>query len=306
MSEDAIVVDDAVLPDSVDIAVDPAPPEVDLSAVPEKARDYVDSGKYEADTDYKRAVDHGWKTREQHEVDGGDEADYTGFRQFNRRYDDRQDSKALKNKMSEMEGSVNSLIDSMADDRNQAVKQALSAKEAEFKLKVEEGDTEGAVKAQNELYDIHNQSRQASQPRQSQAEAPIFANFRADNPILDSNSPDYNSSFDSAITQNVNDQLNYASNGNQIQLPDQTVKSILDSALQKVANDFGLNKPAKATPKTPPRTAAPSGKKGSADPVKHLNDAGKKIYARIESKYDKPTADRYAQKSYDRRQQEGL
>lgn len=300
MSEEASVIEGE---GQADLPLEEAAPEVDLSAVPEKAREYVDSGKYEADADYKRAVDHGWKTREQHEIDGGDEADYTGFRQFNRRYDDRQDSKALKNKMSEMESSVNTLIDSIADEKNQAVKQALLAKEVEFKQMIEEGDTEGAVKAQNELYDIHNQVRQGTQPRQAQGEAPIYTNFRAENPILDANSPEYNSSFDSAITQNVNDQLNYASNNNQIQLPDQTVKTILDSALKKVTEDFGLDKPAKAAPKNPPRSAAPSGKKGSADPVKHLNDAGRKIYDRLDSKYGKETADKYAKRSLENRQE---
>ena len=73
--------------------------------LPEGTPEYADTNLYQSDGDYKRAIDHNWKPLEMFLEEGGKEKDWTGYAQFNRRFDDFQENKEIKDRLRSMEGS---------------------------------------------------------------------------------------------------------------------------------------------------------------------------------------------------------
>lgn len=211
--------------------------EVDLSAVPEKHREYVDVDKYQSDEDYKRAVEHGWKPREVFLADGGDEADWTGHRQFNRRYDDRQSIKAVKEGQDAL---LRTLEQQKAEAARLAVEQERVRLQEELRVAASDGDVEKALDLQQK---IGEKEQQAAQIPRHMEEPPVVVRTREQNPFLDKRSeqfdPEINAQFERICTQLASEEhaaLNFGVKDPRMMRPltNLQVKSILQEALDMV------------------------------------------------------------------------
>jgi len=263
---------------------------VDLSAIPETHREYVDTEKYQADEDYKQAIEHGWKPLELHQADGGDPADYTGYRQFNRRYQDRQELKGFKSELSEIKTATSALVDTFEEQKQQAIQEAIAQKEAQVKQAVEDGETDLALSLTNEISDMKAQPatpQQAGEPQE-------VLQFRAKNPVLDANSPKFNATVNAALEAMVNQKANalVAQVGRELSTVE--INSILNDSWQQTQQDLSLEQP-KPKPAAP-AVSPPGGQKVTKDPVKTLSDSGKSIYNMIKGKYGEEAAANYAKK----------
>ena len=238
-------VDDVVVEPQTDESVDEAQTQtvdVDLSAVPEKHRSYVDIDKYQADEDYKRAIEHGWKPREAFEAEGLDDADWTGYRQFNRRYDDRQSIKAIK------EGQ-DALMRTMEAQKQEAaaraVAQALAEREAQLQIAINDGDAATAAKLSQEIVETKSAAPKPAAP----TEEPIAVEYaRRRNGFINPASPDFdesiNKEFEAICLAEA--QRQYARKGSQ--LDNFEIKLIVDEALDMVQSKVKKPAPAKAAP----------------------------------------------------------
>jgi len=273
---------------------EPTVPDMDLSAVPEAAHDFVDSDKYLNDKEYQEAIEHGWKPKDMHEADGGDEADYTGYRQYNRNHRKREEAKNMHHELQDVKNTMNTVIDTFAEDRERGIKEAVSAKEAEFKRALEEGETGDAVRIQNEINDLKN----TPPVQRPQGEPHVVMNFRRSNPMLDRGAPEFNASYEAAVIQQVNAQWSAASNNFQIQLPDITIQSFLEAAVTQVKKDFNMNTNKPRTQKAP-RVSNPTNTKGPTNSAESLTGVRKDVYDRIKTKYGKERADAFAAKGRD-------
>lgn len=272
--------------------------EVDLSAVPDTVRDHVDVDLYANDADYRQALEHGWTPREVYEASGRDEADYTGYKQFNRRYNDFQTQKKLETKMTEMEKkfseSIDQLIDYHESDKKAAIENAIKQKEALLNEAVADGETEMALELQKELHELKSVPTE-SKPQEA-VEPEVAQNFRAANPIMQPGSPEYNRSFERAVVSAVNEQWAQASNNFTVNLPDTTVQAFFDAAMAQVKKDFGMTDAQPRQQQKSPNVNAPGSKRPAADPVKNLTTTGRQIYDKLLAKRGKAAADSYAQR----------
>lgn len=288
MSEEQAVSDQ--IPEEAPVQEEAAP-EVDLSGVPENVREHVDPELYQADQDYQRAIEHGWKPQEVHEADGGDAADWTGYRQFNRRYDDRQTEKGLKTELSDMKAQMEAVLSVVQEDRSARVENDIETVSNELKTAIEDGDTAKALELQEKLNKL-NAVNTTPAPQQPQ-EPPVVLQFRANNPQFDHNSPHFNRALNAALEDVVNAQWVKESNNGQNQLHEDTMQRILNESLAQVQSELGLNKPQQ--PKAP-TVAKPSRSAPKADPASQLTGSALNTYTTIAGKYGKEAADKFAAK----------
>lgn len=244
------------------VRAEPEKVEVDLSAVPEKHREYVDVEKYQSDDDYKRAIEHGWKPREVFLADGGDEADWTGHRQFNRRYDDRQSIKAVKEGQDAL---LRTLEQQKAEAARIAVAQERARMQQELKVAADDGDVNRALEIQQKLMETEQQEAQI--PRHLEEPA-IVVRTREQNPFIDKKSdqfdPEINAKFEEICTQLAKEEhaaLNFGVKDPRMMRPltNLQVKSILQEALDMVKDK--VKKP--AVQQKPPSVAKPAQKQNN-------------------------------------------
>lgn len=269
-------------------------PDVDLSAVPEKVRQYVDVEKYSTNDDYRQAIEHGWKPRELHEADGGDEADYTGYRQFNRRYDDKQILKELK------EGQA-ALISSMTKREQEAVAKALAAKEAELAAAIADGDAARAVEINNEITQAKAQPvQQAVAP-----EPPVVTALRQRNPVLNRQSDQFNEGLNQQfeaecfrLAKDYHESVNYGLPADRRRpLSQLELKSIVNEAFDMIKDRAPQPKQAVAQQRVQPKAPAvskPAAPAKTSDPKKGLSASALQTYNRLMRAGGKEAADAFA------------
>lgn len=212
-------------------------PDIDLSAVPEKHREYVDVEKYQSDEDYKRAIEHGWKPREAFEAEGLDDADWTGYRQFNRRYDDRQSLKSIKEGQDAL---VRTLEKQKLEAARQAVEQERARMQEELKLAASDGDVNKALEIQQRLIETE---QQASNIPDDSEEPEIVVMVRQKHPFLDAKSdqfdPEVNVEFErlcGKLAKEEHEAINFGiKDPRQMRkLTNLQVKTILNEAIEMV------------------------------------------------------------------------
>jgi len=185
--EKDVVVDDVVEDIQTEQTVD-----VDLSSVPEKHRDYVDVEKYSSDADYKRAIDHGYMPEKLFEESGKDKEFFTGYKAWVKNFDKRQEEKATKAALAELRKGQEALISTFAQQKEQAVREAIAQKEAELKLAIQDNDAMRALEINNEL--TQAKAAQAT-TKKAPALSPVIRDFIEDHPALNETSPDFNPQF---------------------------------------------------------------------------------------------------------------
>lgn len=216
-------------------------PDVDLSAVPEKHRDYVDIDKYSSNPDYKRAIDHGYKPEKLYQEEGLDPDNFIGVKSWLRNYDKRQEEKALKSELAEIRKAQDELLKSQKQREEQAVARALAEKEEQLKIAMADGDAAKAVELSNEI----NQAKQ-SIPKPPPVLAPIFQDFLEEHPILDEKSDQFDREFTMAFwnrTTQEGEMLMKSQNRNISHLE---VESILNRTMKRMTKD--QQKPAPKAP----------------------------------------------------------
>lgn len=283
MSEEAQIVEEV---EDIPQEVPQEPVELDLSAVPEKARDYVDVDKYQSDEAYKTAIENGWKPKELHEAEGGDEKDYTGYAQFVRFHERKQNEKALKEEMSEVRKMTEALVESFGEQKEKAVQEAIENLKAQQAEAVEDGETERAIALEREINNLEA-PKEAPKP---QGEPQVVLDFRAQNPVFDHKSPEFNPTMNAALEGIVNQQFMQMTDGGKLQLPESTMRMLLDNSLQQLQSDLKLNQPQR----TAPKVQSPSKKSANVDPATQLTGSSKTMYNTILEKYGKDAADNFA------------
>lgn len=275
-----------------DAATDAAPaaidavvttPDVDLSPVPESIRAHVDTAKYVADPDYKRAIEHGWKPKEVFLAEGGDEADWTGHRQFNRRYDDRQERKQIKKTMDEMRQNTEILIKTFSEEKQAAVQKALAAREAELKTAITDGDAARAVELQREISQMSQNP--VLQQRAPQTEPLQVIAFREKTPYLNPEAAEFdpalNEEFNGIATQMA---TQYRQMYNRALYPDE-INIIIEQAHKMIKPKVQPRRPVQ----TPPPVSKPATQKASTP---RLTDLQKQMHSKLMST-DPSAAERY-------------
>lgn len=229
-----------------------APQEKDLSHIPEHAREYVEPEKYESDPDYKRAVDHKWKPYDKYVADGGDPALWTGYKKFNKSYDDEVYRRELREQLKETQRSQKAILETFEEQKRQAVERALAEREAQLKVAIEDGNAAEAVRLQREIME-----NKAALPAAAPVDEPVIVkSFRRKVDVLNPGSENYNPEVNAEFEQICTNMAKkyYETYGRQ--LSDLEVKGILDEAYEMVKDKIPQKKP--STPAKAPASAKPA------------------------------------------------
>jgi hypothetical protein len=267
--ETEVVVDDAP-------SAEPAAVEVDLSRVPEKVREHVDTDKYTTDDDYKRAIEHGWKPKDVYVGDGGDEANWAGYRVFNKRYDDMQERKEYQKTQAELKRSVDAVISTFEQDKQAAVKQAIVDTEQRLKLAIEDGDAKEAVRLQSELME---KKQAMPQPARPAAEPIAVEILRKRNPAINPASSEFNQELNAEFERLCIEEAQSQFKRRGQPLNDAQVQIIVEDAFNMI-KDKMHKAPAKVQAKAP-ATSKPANTVRDTDPVKGLNATQRQMYNKM-------------------------
>ena len=237
-------------------------PEVDLSSVPETIREHVDTAKYSSDPDYKRAIEHGWKPKEVYMAEGGDEDYWTGPKGFNARYDDRQEKKALKQQISEVAKNTDVLLKTFSEEKQAAVQRALSDREAQLKLAIQDNDAARAVELQREIISMN----QVQQPIQPPAVEPVSVlALRKANGFINPASPDFNAEVNAEFERIAKEKVIQYRKIYDRPLAHDEMKYLVEEAFDMVKNRTPV-KPAPKPVQTPPAVSKPATSEKTAAP----------------------------------------
>lgn len=272
---------------------DTASPDVDLSRVPEKNRAYVDVKKYAEDADYKRAADHGWKPLEAFIESGGDEAVWTGYKRFNKNYDDEGFRLELRNQLKESQRSQQAIIDTFEQQKQEAITRALADREKQLAIAIEENDTANAVKLQREIIE----GQQAiKRPQTNNIEPLPIVAIRRQHEALNPASASFNKETNLEFEQLCMARAGAYKELYGRPLSDLEIKIIGDEALDMIKDK--LAKPAAATTKvqTPPAVAKPGGgtPRGAAPKMSAIQ---RQMYDKLLDSHGKTVADNYLKNS---------
>jgi hypothetical protein len=256
--------------------VESAAVEVDLSRVPEKVREHVDADKYATDEDYKRAIEHGWKPKDVYVGDGGDEANWAGYRVFNKRYDDMQERKEYQKTQAELKRSVDAVISTFEQDKQAAVKQAIVETEQRLKLAIEDGDAKEAVRLQSELME---KKQAMPQPARIEAEPIAVEILRKRNPALNPASADFNKELNAEFERICIDEAQSQFKRRGQPLNDAQIQIIVEDAFNMIKDK--MQKPAAKVQAKAPATSKPANTVRETDPVKGLNATQKQMYNKM-------------------------
>jgi hypothetical protein len=282
---DVEVNDAPVVETAVEAVVEP---EVDLSAVPEKARAYVDTKKYVEDTDYKRAIEHGWKPLEKFVEDGGDDATWTGYKKFNKSYDDELFRRELRDELKASKKSQQAIIETFEQQKRDAIAAALAEREAQFKVAVEDGNTAEAVRLQREI--LQNQA--AIQPQAMPEPLPIIAIRRA-NEALNPASADFNQEANAEFERICIQQAQSYKQTYGRALSDLEIKLIGEEALNMVKDK--LVKPQPKPVQKPVAVAKPAATESKTST--RMSGIQKQMYDKLLNSHGKAVADNYIKNS---------
>jgi hypothetical protein len=281
-----VEVNDAPVVETVVEAV--VEPEVDLSAVPEKSRAYVDTKKYVEDTDYKRAVEHGWKPLEKFVEEGGDEAIWTGYKKFNKSYDDEVFRRELRDELKESKRSQKAIIETFEQQKREAITKALAEQEERFKVAVADGNTEEAVRLQREIL----QGQAAIQPKAMPEPLPIV-NIRRNNEALNPASADFNQEVNAEFERICIEQAHSYKQTYGRALSDLEIKLIGEEALNMVKDK--LVKPQPKPVQKPVAVAKPAA--AEVKTSTRMSGIQKQMYDKLLNSHGKAVADNYLKNS---------
>ncbi len=280
MSETEVQVEEAVIDT-------PEKPEVDLSAVPEKVRAHVDPDKYTSDTEYKRAIDHGWKPKDVFVEEGGDEAVWAGYKAFNSRYDGIRSTREIEKEMKELKKNTESIIRTFAEEKEIAVRQALSDYESQLKTAIEDGNAAEAAQIQRQIIE-KNHELKATLPQQSVNLEPLaLREIRKKNSFLNPDSPDYNAELaeEFKVYAQTRAKAYYDSYGGRGLVHDE-IRIIAEEALDMVKDRAQKKAPPKA-----PAASKPAQGQGGHKPK--LTPMQQEFYNQMVESGNKAAADRY-------------
>lgn len=264
-------------------------PEIDLSAVPEKVREHVDVERYTKDEDYKRAITHGWKPRDVFVADGGDEADWVGYRGFNRKHDDIQARKEEKRRLDEIKRDQDVLIRTMQQQEKAAYERGLREKEAELKVAISDGDAARAAELQREL--LEKQQQAPAAPAQH-LEPLAIRDIRRKNAFLNPDAPEYDRALSDEFIGIAREKAEAYFNAYGRKLSDYEIKVIADEAFDAVRDRAKKPAPVQA-PKAPASAKPAASGKVQADPMKRLSQHQRKLYDKILDANGKVAADNF-------------
>lgn len=285
-----------MLENEVEVVQEPevsAEPEIDLSPVPEKVREHVDKEKFVKDEDYKRAITHGWKPKDVFVSEGGDEADWTGYKVFNRRYDDLQFRKEQERTIKEIKHSQDALLKTIEQEKQAAYERGIREREEALKVAIADGDAAKAVELQKEILESRTQVKK---PESIPEPLPVV-DFRRKNPVFNPGSaefsPEVNAEFEAICMHEAKRYFDAYGR----QLSDYEIKVIVDGAYDMVKDK--VKKPSQPQ-KAPSVNKASSSGKAETDPMKRMSSMQKDMYNRILDVNGKDAAERYLKNLQDR------
>lgn len=248
--------------------------EIDLSAVPEKHRQYIEPEKYQSDAEYKRAVEHGYNPSKEAFIEAGGDPDlWMSAKKFNRTYDERQERKALKAAVEKSSQNVETLMKTFEQQREADIKRAIAETESRLKQAKDDGDVDGALALRDQLAEQKQQVQQQRQPE------PIpVRNARRENPILDPMSDSFNREVTMEFEQRSFMKAKELSNIYGRQLSDYEIRGAVEETLHEMRDK--IMKPVKPTIKAPV-SAKPTQKAVETDPLKRLDAMQKATYERL-------------------------
>lgn len=265
-------------------------PDVDLSSVPEKHREFVDKKLYSEDVEYKRAFDHGYKPKELFESEGGDADLYMSPKKFNKTYDDRQEKKQLKAKVDAVEKNTEAVMQALSKQNEIAVQQAIRDTELRLKQAKEDGDVDTAIALGNELA---NQKSQVAAPNNIDAPLPVRL-LKQENSVINPSHEDYDKILDDVWHETMMREatlMRKLKGGEPLTLPE--IKTIAEDSLKmaKMQSRTTTQKPVQKAPVT----QKPTQRTVETDPLKKLTPLQKQTYEKIKgnSRFGKEAAERY-------------
>lgn len=260
-----------------EVAATPEAPEIDLSAVPEKVRGHVDTERYTSDSDYKQAIEHGWKPKEVFLAEGGDEADWTGYKVFNKRHRDWELRKEQQNEIKEMKRNTDAILRTFEEEKQRAIQQALADRQAQLKAAIDDGDAARAVEIQREI----DRTEAQQQPTTPVLEPLAIRDIRRKNAFLNESSGEYDKALSDEFIGIARQKAEAYYNAYGRKLSDYEIKVIAEEALDMVKDRA---KPAVQPAKQPakaPAAAKPANTASASDPRKKMSADQKKFYDRM-------------------------
>ena len=123
---------------------------------------------------------------------GKDPDYYKGKKAYVEEYDRLQEKISLENELKPLKTQLKQVKESMDDWQTHQTAQIKADLESQLAQATEDENVTAALEAQKKIDALPEE-------KQEPVENPIIVQFRTDNPILDSDSPEYNKDFDSAV-----------------------------------------------------------------------------------------------------------
>lgn len=269
----------------VDVEVETEVEAPTYEGIKEDYHEHIDADLYGSDDKYKEALEKGFDpTRDK------SDPNYSNYGNFLRFKDMANTDKGLRSDMAEMKNSLGAFLQTVDEEKDQAVQEAIAALEAKRDQASEDMDTPAALDAQKKITQLENSKVETPVP---QDEPVVFKFFRKYNQEFDKTSDSFNPALNDKLETLVNNELqSLISSG--ITPSDTQREQILTSAHTAVMTSV-------KTARVPPKITTPGKEKQEMLNINNLTPSSKEIYNTILNSGDnkesaKKRADKFAEK----------
>jgi len=192
---------------------------------------------------------------------------FKGKKAYEAEYDRLQETKQLRDELKGMKLTTQQIADSMSEWQQKQQDQIKAELQAKLAQATEDDDVNAALQAQKEIDSLKPVQKPVGEP-------PAIQQFRQDNPILLSSSPEFNLQFDKTVERLFNAEVNRQAwgqvvGGKVVDYDQEDIKTVLNYAMREAKqlypDLFKSPKNARATLSAPKKTGP-----GKPDPMNQL------------------------------------
>ena len=206
----------------------------------------------------------GFKTYDEWVAEGKDPADFRGENAYRAQYDALKEVRELKDTMTHVVDGMQTWKQQQSDIMAQQVEQARTSAVADLEQAKEDEDLDAALAAQNKINEID------SKPAPTQVN-PVISTFASKNPIIDTNSPQYDADFHQDMIMIHNGKLDQLLGGDRSRAGELTPQQIervqalaFKQAKELHADKFVSPKNGRRTPASPAQRPSNQGSKAAS------------------------------------------
>jgi len=269
--------------ESEDLQQEEQPPSHNYDGIKEEFHEHIDLELFGQDEKYRQALEEGWDPTKD-----TTNPNYSNYGAFLRNRDAFSKDKERSSQLEDMNKNINVLLQTVEEEKQQAVSAAIAELEAKRDVAIEDMDAKAASDLTAEIERQKASTVKASVPQQEHS---VFRNFRIENPSFNRESDSYNEAATLALEAMVNNQIVEATGGKDVLLPDSVLNLIVNNAHEKVSASLSQTK----KKRSPPKISTPAKEKVQVNYVSRLSNSQKTMYdSIIENAKDKESAKKRA------------